>query len=184
LNFFFKKKFNLDLADEMYWRWKSFIIFNFDNTTIFPKFLKNIQFQYSLSFNPTSVIHNTNSLLKKTKIYFLRKNKIFNKSRYSRNRQLYRTGVYWCLWVAIFLGWGLYFVFYRFSLNFGYVWWLVYITVSLFFMIRALKYRYYNIIIIFKDFLENIKWAKFILLDLCENLNWAQFQKYLFDKKT
>jgi len=28
------------------------------------------------------------------KMYFLRKNKNFNKSRYSRNRQLYRTGVY------------------------------------------------------------------------------------------
>jgi hypothetical protein len=27
-------------------------------------------------------------------LFFIRKNRIFNKSRYSRNRQLYRTGVY------------------------------------------------------------------------------------------
>ena len=30
-------------------------------------------------------------------IFFLRKVKIFNKGRYSRNRQNYRTGVYLCL---------------------------------------------------------------------------------------
>lgn len=35
--------------------------------------------------------------LKKFNFFFLRKNRIFNKSRYSRNRQLYRTGFYWCL---------------------------------------------------------------------------------------
>lgn len=32
--------------------------------------------------------------LKKKTIFFLRKQKCFNKGRYSRNRQLYRTGVY------------------------------------------------------------------------------------------
>ena len=33
-------------------------------------------------------------LKKKSTIFFLRKQKCFNKGRYSRNRQLYRTGVY------------------------------------------------------------------------------------------
>ena len=52
---------------------------------------------------------------------FLRKLKSFNKSRYSRNRQYYRTGVYMCLWLNIILVFGLYYMFYRFSFNFNYV---------------------------------------------------------------
>ena len=52
---------------------------------------------------------------------FLRKLKSFNKSRYSRNRQYYRTGVYMCLWLNIVLVFGLYYIFYRFSFNFNYV---------------------------------------------------------------
>jgi hypothetical protein len=49
-------------------------------------------------FTDTSTNKNIDlSNLTDYKLQFLRKNKIFNKSRYSRNRQLYRTGVYWCL---------------------------------------------------------------------------------------
>jgi len=51
----------------------------------------------------------------------LRKTKSFNKSRYSRNRQYYRTGVYWCLWLNVILVTGLYYAYYRFTLKFGYV---------------------------------------------------------------
>jgi hypothetical protein len=51
----------------------------------------------------------------------LRKTKSFNKSRYSRNRQYYRTGVYWCLWLNIILVFALYYAFYRYTLKFGYV---------------------------------------------------------------
>lgn len=42
-------------------------------------------------------------------LYFLRKVKIFNKGRYSRNRQFYRTGVYWCLYLSLILFTGLYY---------------------------------------------------------------------------
>lgn len=59
--------------------------------------------------------------LKKFNFFFLRKNRIFNKSRYSRNRQLYRTGFYWCLWLNIIIVYGLFFLFYRFTFNFGYL---------------------------------------------------------------
>lgn len=52
---------------------------------------------------------------------FLRKTKSFNKSRYSRNRQYYRTGVYWCLWVNIIAVVSLYYLFYRFTFRFSYV---------------------------------------------------------------
>ena len=51
----------------------------------------------------------------------LRKTKSFNKSRYSRNRQYYRTGVYWCLWLNIILVFALYYVFYRYTFKFSYV---------------------------------------------------------------
>lgn len=51
----------------------------------------------------------------------LRKTKSFNKSRYSRNRQYYRTGVYWCLWLNVILVTGLYYAFYRYSLKFSYI---------------------------------------------------------------
>jgi hypothetical protein len=44
----------------------------------------------------TTTIEKFNDLnkIKQNTILFLRKNKIFNKGRYSRNRQYYRTGVY------------------------------------------------------------------------------------------
>jgi len=51
----------------------------------------------------------------------VRKTKSFNKSRYSRNRQYYRTGVYWCLWLNIILVFALYYAFYRYTLKFSYV---------------------------------------------------------------
>jgi hypothetical protein len=53
-------------------------------------------------------------------IYFLRKTRFFNKGRYSRNRQNYRTGVYWCLYVNIVAVLAIYYFFFRFSFNFGY----------------------------------------------------------------
>ena len=46
-------------------------------------------------YKPLSIIVSLNINTKKlTNILFLRKNKVFNKGRYSRNRQFYRTGVY------------------------------------------------------------------------------------------
>jgi hypothetical protein len=60
--------------------------------------------------------------LKNFNFFFLRKNKIFNKSRYSRNRQIYRTGFYLCLWLNIIIVYLLFFIFYRFTFNFGYLW--------------------------------------------------------------
>ena len=40
---------------------------------------------------------------------FLRKNKVFNKGRYSRCRQNYRTGVYLCMHLSVICIFGLYF---------------------------------------------------------------------------
>ena len=64
---------------------------------------------------------------------FLRKSKIFNKSRYSRNRQYYRTGVYWCLWLNIIATFSLYYLFYRFTFKFSYLFLLMFSVFGLFF---------------------------------------------------
>lgn len=55
-------------------------------------------------------------------VFILRKTKSFNKSRYSRNRQYYRTGVFLCLWANIILVTGGYYFFYRLTIKFSYVW--------------------------------------------------------------
>jgi hypothetical protein len=53
---------------------------------------------------------------------FLRKSKYFNKGRYSRNRQIYRTGVYLCFYVNIAVLYLLWYTFYKFSIRFTYLW--------------------------------------------------------------
>lgn len=53
---------------------------------------------------------------------FLRKNKVYNKGRYSRCRQNYRTGVYLCMYLSVVSIFGLYYWFFKFSFNFSYLW--------------------------------------------------------------
>ena len=84
------------------------------------KLKKNIIFLKNLINKPSNEeALLTLNLFEKFKIMFLRKNKIFNKGRYSRNRQIYRTGVYMILWLNILIIVGIYFLFYRFVFNFG-----------------------------------------------------------------
>lgn len=66
---------------------------------------------------------NINFINRLNTIFFIRNFKVYNKGRYSRNRQYYRTGVYWCLYVNIIAVVGMYYWFYRFTMNFGYLWW-------------------------------------------------------------
>jgi hypothetical protein len=48
-----------------------------------------------VSSDPAKVLYLFNSFFTKNKnFYFLRNNEIYNKSRYSRNRQTYKTGVF------------------------------------------------------------------------------------------
>lgn len=62
------------------------------------EFFKNERKFYKIKFKPTDVsLYLVLKKLKRTTTLFIRKNKMFNKGRYSRNRQLYRTGVYWCI---------------------------------------------------------------------------------------
>lgn len=73
-----------------------------------------------------------NFKIKESVIFFIRKQKFFNKGRYSRNRQLYRTGVYWCIYVNIIAVLGLNFLFYKFSVNFLQYWWFFYVILLFF----------------------------------------------------
>jgi len=98
--------------------------------------------------------------------FFLRKNKIFNKGRYSRNRQTYRTGFYWCLWLNIFVVYGLHFVFYRFIFTFGYLWLFLFIFFSSFIFSRALKYNFISL-----NFIVNELQTFFIVfVSFCKNI--------------
>jgi hypothetical protein len=74
---------------------KTLVSFNKDNYTI----LNTEQLDSSTTYSPKLVCtaHQKNlelSQLKKHAFMYLRKGKVFNKGRYSRNRQNYRTGVY------------------------------------------------------------------------------------------
>jgi hypothetical protein len=68
-----------------------------------------------------------------TSIFFLRANNLYNKSRYSRNRQTYRTGVYWCMWLTVLTVIGLYYYLYVFLIKFTYLWVLFYVSLLCFF---------------------------------------------------
>ncbi len=112
-----------------------------------------------IKFSPSNFIKYINSLnLNIYNILYLRKNKVFNKGRYSRNRQYYRTGVYWCLYVNIIAVVGIYFWFYRFTMNFGYLWWLLFAFILSFIAPKAIKYKLYNPITLFTSIIESLLW--------------------------
>jgi hypothetical protein len=96
--------------------------------------------------------------IQKYKLYYIRKNRIFNKGRYSRNRQLYRTGVYWCLWLNIMVVYGLYFFFYRFMFNFGYLWIGIAFLAFSFIFARVCQSRLYNFNVLIGEFIQFWQW--------------------------
>lgn len=118
----------------------------------------------------------TNNIVLKNKIYFLRKNKLFGKSRYSRNRQTYRTGVYWCLWVSIFLGFGLYFIFYRFTLNFGFLWWPFFFFLNMYLFLTGLRLKFFSAKQIVVEVKKLSKWFYF------KSLNSSKYTLFIFKR--
>ena len=106
-----------------------------------------------IKFSSTSIVKYINNNTDYS-IYFLRKNKSFNKGRYSRNRQNYRTGVYWCLYVNIIALFGLYFLFYRFTFNFGYLWWLFYCLPASFIIPQAIRFKLYIPSVFYKNIVD------------------------------
>lgn len=152
--------------------YKNLILINFNflknsNIKLSTSWLNSLKAFYPIRFSETSVskhikLDNINNYV----FFYIRKNRIFNKGRYSRNRQLYRTGVYWCLWLNIMLVYGLYFMFYRFTFNFGYFWWGLLIFAYSTIFSRVLKYNFFNIFYLKNEFFCFLKWLGFIFLNI------------------
>lgn len=92
---------------------KNFIAFS-------TQYTNNIFESNVVSFNKVLVLsprHNSTSVdkflsinsLKDIEFQFLRKNRVFNKGRYSRCRQNYRLGIYLCMYLSIVSIFGMYF---------------------------------------------------------------------------
>ena len=112
---------------------------------------------YDIKYSGTSLGKYVNDTsLNNLSVYFLRKTRTFNKGRYSRNRQNYRTGVYWCLYINIMVLFALYFYFYGFVFNFGYLWWLLYSLMASFFVPRMIKFRLYDPRTLIRTFSESL----------------------------
>ena len=127
-------------------------------------FMNSINSTWIVKFSPSNFFKYVDGFkLFNYNILFLRKNKVFNKGRYSRNRQYYRTGVYWCLYVNIIAVIGIYFWFYRFTMNFGYLWWLLYLFIMSFILPKTIKFRLYNVNVLFNNYILNFVWLFNIL---------------------
>lgn len=74
----------------------------------------------------------------------IRSSKIFNKGRYSRNRQTYRTGVYWCLYFNLLFILLAYYYCYKFSFNFGYLWYLAFFGLAPFITAKSFNLGLYS----------------------------------------
>lgn len=93
--------------------------------------------------------------------YILRKTKSFNKSRYSRNRQYYRTGVFLCLWANIILVMGAYYLFFRLTFKFTYM----FIILLSSFMLVLFSYFSRNFTIgLLKSILRLLSWSSLNLI--------------------
>ena len=142
------------------------------NVKLRDQFRKKLTSFYPVRYTDTSINKFlTHDRIKKMKIFFLRKNRIFNKGRYSRSRQLYRTGVYMCIYINIAVVYGLYFIFYRFSFNFGYVWFIFALFVGSLIFSRILKYRFYNPRTVVDEFFRFMVWAGFLIKILTRGFN-------------
>jgi hypothetical protein len=97
---------------------------------------------------------------------FLRKNKVYNKGRYSRCRQNYRTGVYMCMYLSVVSIFGLYYWFYKFSFNFTYLWWLFIAFIGSFFLPKIIKYRLYEPSVFLAKVFDLFRWTSLLIKSL------------------
>lgn len=141
------------------------------NTELNTNFINDLKQKYLISFSASNIVKYISDFsVNNSTILYLRKNKIFNKSRYSRNRQTYRTGAYWCLYVNIVAVVAFYFWFYKFTMNFGYLWWLLFSLIASFFFSRALKHNFFNPIKIYTEFILGFKWFIAIIYNIIKPL--------------
>lgn len=118
--------------------------------------------------NSTSSIYKNISLFdfNAAEFQFLRKNKVYNKGRYSRCRQNYRTGVYLCMYLSIVSIFGLYYWFFKFSFNFSYLWWFFIGFVGSFLLPKIIKYRLYEPTTTINTFYAFFNWLSVLIKSL------------------
>lgn len=144
-------------------------------------FLIKYKYNNKLINKSTSIDNYLNiNLLKQFTVLFLRKNKVFNKGRYSRNRQYYRTGVYWCLYLNVILMVGLYFWFYKISMVFSYIWWFFFIFLLSFFIPKIVQYNLYYPYNIFNTIIFNIKFLVILLYNIVDLFFTLLKKNYLY----
>lgn len=132
-----------------------------------------------INFSETSTNKHINlNKLKEYCFFYIRKNRIFNKGRYSRNRQLYRTGFYWCLYFNIISVYGLYFIFYRVVFNFGYLWLFLVIFFGSFLFSRALKYNFTNINFVTTEISKSFTWFSYFLSNAIDSVRGYLFSLF------
>ena len=78
-----------------------------------------------------------------TQLFILRKTRSFNKSRYSRNRQLARVIFYFALYINILIIYGVFYVIYGLSLYHSWSWWLIFVVYCAFFFSLYLRITTY-----------------------------------------
>jgi hypothetical protein len=154
--------------------------------TMYQPFKLEMVSKYSVRYSDSSITKNYSiGFLEKIKIMYLRKSKMFNKSRFSRNRQLYRTGVYWCLWINIVIVYALYFYFYRFSFTFGYFWYIIGFFFFSFFFGRGLQIGFFKRNGIKNEIINFYRWSSFLVSYLFMAYTWSNYftkrqMKFLF----
>lgn len=170
-NFIKNNPFKLIITKKLHFLKKNF--FKNFNEIKFEKFLNHNFVMFPIKFKPSNILFFlSQSTFKKLNINFIRKSKVFNKGRYSRNRQYYRTGVYWCLYINIVLVVGLYFWFYRFLINFGYLWWLLFA-----FILSFVFPKFFGIYKMgfFKNYItEELVWLEQIFFTLLNTLSFSK----------
>lgn len=154
--------------------------FKIFSVTKFEKFVNYNFINFPIKFKPSNILFFLSQYsFNKLNINFIRKSKVFNKGRYSRNRQYYRTGVYWCLYVNIVAVVGLYFWFYRFLINFSYLWWLL-----LIFILSFVFSKFFNIYKIgfLKNYIrEEFFWIEHIITNFFNMINFSKINLFFCD---
>jgi hypothetical protein len=146
---------------------KLFIVSKYNNFFLIKNGVNNINVMSSniknIKLNNSSIYKNINFFdFITTEFQFLRKNKVYNKGRYSRCRQNYRTGVYLCMYLSVVSIFGLYYWFFKFSFNFSYLWWFFIGFLGSFLLPKVIKYRLYEPSNIIKTFYGFFIWLSLL----------------------
>lgn len=160
----FKKKLNTYVNLGLIGVYSTYIIAKY-KASVLSKFVKiDKPLLISPKYSSSTVHKHLNNInLNIFEFQFLRKNKIYNKGRYSRTRQNYRTGVYLCMYVSVLSIFGLYYWFYKFSFNFTYLWWFFIAFVASFFFPKIVKYRLYEPTTLLSKFYDFFRWVTLLI---------------------